>query len=216
MARPVAPSAKCALLFPDTPRRVALGARCGCSKWAVSPFLYSTLPSHFAFFLLTVICDRRQIMSTKVLESKKKAASVVPEMRVSGQQDGRHGLCEARKPQAETSQGDPIGSRFQKSALSVARTLAGFSFWHKCAAHLAAATRSNARQSIMLRRALKAAKCDAPSGASSSSRPGSCPGTSLPSWHDGADAGGRGSFLLHLQECSPPGPPGATCWRCGP
>ena len=63
--------AKCALLFPDTPRRVALGARRGCSEWAVSPFLYSTLPSHFAVFLLTVICDRRQIMSTKALESKK-------------------------------------------------------------------------------------------------------------------------------------------------
>ena len=71
VARPVAPSAKCACLFPDTPRRVALGARCGCSEWAVSPVLYSTLPSHFAFLRLTVICDRRQIMSTKALESKR-------------------------------------------------------------------------------------------------------------------------------------------------
>ena len=66
------PSAECALPSTDTPCPVALGARCRCPECAVSPFLYSTRPSHFAFVLLTVICDRRQIMSTKAQETKKK------------------------------------------------------------------------------------------------------------------------------------------------
>ena len=42
-----------------------------CPECAVSPFLYSSRRSHFAFVFLTGSCDRRQLMPTKAPETKK-------------------------------------------------------------------------------------------------------------------------------------------------
>ena len=55
----------------------ALSSPSRCPECAVSPFLYSSRRSHFAFVFLTGSCDRRQIMSTKALETKKKRVKCV-------------------------------------------------------------------------------------------------------------------------------------------
>ena len=57
------------------PYPVAPCALYGCSECAVSPFLYSSCRFHFAFIFLTGNCDRRQIMSTRALETTKLYAS---------------------------------------------------------------------------------------------------------------------------------------------
>ena len=70
----------CCLLTPAWPAGLAyaISSRPSqlCSRWPVSPSLYSLRRFHSAFVFLTGSCDRRQIMSTKARETKNSAVQI--------------------------------------------------------------------------------------------------------------------------------------------